>query len=123
MRNNALRVAGIQAIVAITGATAAYLLDNPLAAKSVLCGFCASLANGLMLAWHGRERLETAHLDAAGQLKAMYRSSLGRYAAVILLLAAGMRFLGLTPLHVLAGFVAGQISLVAAGLLWNGFEK
>ena len=53
----------------------------------------------------------------------MFRSSMERYVMVVLLLAAGMRFLGLTPLHVLAGFVAGQVSLVAAGLLWNGLEK
>lgn len=121
MKNNALRVAGIQAIVAITGATAAYLLDNPLAAESFLCGSCASLANGLLLAWHGRQRLDAVRLEAAGQLKAMYRSALERYAATILLLVAGMELF--EPLLVLAGFAAGQVGLVLARLLCNVFEN
>lgn len=123
MKNNAFHVVGIQAIVAITSATAAYFLDNPLAAKSVLCGASASLANGLMLAWHMREKADKAIRAPGGHLKAMYLSSLERYAVVVLLLAAGLRLLGFAPLYVLAGFVAGQAGLVAARLLWNGLEN
>ncbi|HQT26560.1 MAG TPA: ATP synthase subunit I [Burkholderiales bacterium] len=121
MKKNAFLVVGIQAIVAIICATAAYFIDNPLAAKSALFGSTASLANGLMLAWHGLER--SAKAEPGEHLKAMYRSSLERYTIVILLLAAGLRFLGLAPLLVLAGFVAGQAGLILASLLWNGFEK
>lgn len=119
MNKNAFPVAGIQAIVAIICATAAYFIDNPLAAKSALFGSFASLANGLMLAWHGLER--SAKLEPGEHLKAMYRLTLERYVIVVLLLAAGMWLL--VPLHVLAGFVAGQAGLVLARLLWNGFEK
>lgn len=119
MRNDAFHVVGIQAIVAITSATAAYFLDNPLAAKSVLCGASVSLTNGMLLAWHIRERL-VADRDPGRHLKAMYLSSLVRYAVVILLLAAGLGFLGLAPLYVMAGFVAGQVALVGARLLLNG---
>ena len=120
MKNGAFRVVGIQATVAITSATAAYFLDNPLAADSLLCGASASLANGLMLAWHMRERDDADKRDPGGHLKAMYLSSLARYAVVVLLLAAGMRFLELAPLYVLAGFVEAQLCLVGARLLVNG---
>lgn len=123
MKNNALHVVGIQAIVAITSATAAYFLDDPLAAKSVLFGSSASLSNGLMLAWHIRERLDAGHREPAAHLRAMYRASLERYVVVALLLVAGLRFLGFEPLYVLAGFVAGQVGLVAARMLRNGFES
>ena len=120
MKNSAFHVVGIQATVAITSATAAYFLDNPLAANSLLCGASASLANGLMLAWHMRERNDAESRDPGGQLKAMYLSSLVRYAVVVLLLAAGLRLFGLAPLYVLAGFVAAQLGLVGARLLVNG---
>ncbi|MBY0579066.1 MAG: ATP synthase subunit I [Burkholderiales bacterium] len=122
MNNNAFRVVGIQIIIAIISATTAYFLDNPLAAKSVLWGAFASLANGLMLAWNIGERFD-ANRSPGTHLGAMYRSSIERYIVVMLLLVAGLRLLGLAPLYVVAGFVAGQVGFVAARLLMNGFEK
>ncbi len=122
MNNNAFRVVGIQIIIAIISATTAYFLDNPLAAKSVLWGAFASLANGLMLAWNIGERFD-ANRSPGAHLGAMYRSSIERYIVVMLLLVAGLRLLGLAPLYIVAGFVAGQVGFVAARLLMNGFEK
>lgn len=123
MNDNGFRIMGIQIIVAIISATAAYFLDNPLAAKSVLWGSFASLANGLMLAWKIREKLDVTKRSPGEHLGAMYRSSLERYVVVILLLAVGLRLMGLAPLYVVAGFVAGQVALVVARLLMNGFEN
>lgn len=119
MNNKAFHVAGIQLVVAITSAIAAHLLDNPLAAKSVLWGSLASLTNSQMLAWSIGEKVEAGRAPD-DHLKAMYLASLKRWVVVASLLMVGL--LGLAPLYVVAGFAAGQMGMIAARLLMNGLE-
>lgn len=121
MNKNDFRVVGTQIILTIISATAIYFLDDPLAAKSVMWGSSASLANGIMLAWKVREASGAENCSPGEHLKAMYRASLERYAVAILLLALSLGAMGLAPQFVVAGFVVGQVGLVAARLLMNRF--
>lgn len=50
------------------------------------------------------------HLDAHYELRSFIFSGLERFVVVGLLLAAGMGPLGLDPLGVVGGFVAGQLT-------------
>ncbi len=121
MNNKAFRVVGIQIIVAITSAITAYFLVNFHAAESIIWGAIASMTNSSMLEWRIREKV--GERSAGDHLKSIYLASLERYVVVGMMLVTGLKFLGLAPLLVVAGFVVGQVGMIAARLLLNGIEN
>jgi ATP synthase protein I len=111
------RVAGVQAVVVLSGAAVGFALYGNLVAEAVLAGGGVALTNTLLLAWRMRDGPRSANQSAQGHLWTFYRSSLERFFVVGLLLAAGMGPLEFKPLPLLAGFVLGQMALVFSFLI------
>ncbi len=109
-----------QFAVAVAGALVAGWLAAPIDALSALWGGLAALTNTVLLAWrmlHG----DRPALDARRQLRLMYRSTLERFFVVVMLLVLGVLLLGLEPLPVLLGLLAGQMTL-AVFLISSGIK-
>lgn len=105
--NEHARLIRLQCAITIIGAALAYLLVTPQAAKSLAFGSCVPLVSTLFLAWRlGQSQRENAGAEKI--LRQAYRTAMERMAGTILMLAAGFKVLQLTPLWMLAGFLAGQ---------------
>lgn len=86
------------------------------AAGAVWFGGMMAVLNAVLLQWR-RHRAETGPaLTAARSLRLLYRTALERFALVVVLFALGLGVLGLAPLALVSGFVAGQLALILMGL-------
>lgn len=97
----------LQSAITIIGATIAYWVVNPSAAKSLAFGSCIVLVTTLLLAWRAKHNAQ----DTAGAgkvLRLAYRTALERMVYTIAMLAVGFKLLNLAPFWVIAGFIAGQ---------------
>ena len=114
----ARKVVGLQALVTIAAAGAAYGWESsPQHAIAVLGGGSVSVLNGALLAWRmSRAALYPAH-DAHQQLRLMYFYAAERILAVVALLGICLAVLKFSPLALLGGFVLGQAVLLVARLL------
>lgn len=77
-------------------------------------GGLAAVMNSAMLYWRWAQGTRRFHSDPDRHLRSFYRSMLERFLMVGLWLAAGLAWLGLTPLALMAGFVAGQMAWLIA---------
>ncbi|MBZ0106599.1 MAG: ATP synthase subunit I [Sulfuricella denitrificans] len=111
-----------QAMVAAASASAAYLLMGKAAAAAVLLGGFVALSNTTLLAWRMRTSSREAVQEPRLELARLVRSSLERFFVVVLLLAAGLGWLKMMPLPLLAGFALGQLTLVVSTII-SGIEK
>ncbi len=112
MRLEQVRLAVLQGVITIIGATVAYVLATPLVAKSVAFGSCVAMIGTLFLAW----RYAVANQENYGAeqvLRYAYRTAMERFLLVAFLLGMGFKFLMLAALWVLAGFVVGQLAWLA----------
>ena len=114
----ARRVVGLQALITLAAAGAAYGWESsPQHAIAVLGGGGVSVLNGALLAWRmSRAALYPAH-DAHQQLRLMYFYAAERILAVVALLGICLAVLKFSPLALLGGFVLGQAVLLVARLL------
>ena len=110
----------LQMVFTLFGASIAYSIKGtPQYAIAVLGGGGISVVNGALLAWRMlRSASHPAH-EAHQQLRLMYFYAAERFLAVVALLGLCMAVLKLSPLALLAGFVAGQSVLLLARLLLN----
>ncbi len=123
-RKIARQVVWLQIIVTLTVASIAYSTKGtPQFALAVLSGGGVSVVNGAMLAWRmSRSALHPAREvpDSRAvhqQLRLLYFFAAERFLVVFTLLGLCMAALKLSPLALLAGFVIGQLVLLAARLL------
>ncbi len=83
-----------------------------MAGTAALFGGATALANLLLLDWRARRANRAGALTARQSLQVLYLSALERFATVALLFALGIGFLGLEPLPLLLGFIAGLPALL-----------
>lgn len=108
------RAVMIQAACVVVATLAAVGLTGLDQAVAALYGGAVSLANtGLLFLRHKRGERDY-HGDVGRHLRAFYRSSMERFAAVGVLLALGFAVVEFAALPMLLGFVLGQIAWVAA---------
>jgi hypothetical protein len=77
-------------------------------------GLCA-ITNVLLTGWYAYKKIK--HVDAARQLRIMYRSVLERFFIVIGLIVFGLVKLHLVPMAIFLGFISCQLVYVVASVL------
>ncbi len=77
-------------------------------------GLFVSFSNTVLLAWRYKQGKLRASLNAGWALKQAQRTVIERFILVVILLAVGYELLGLLPLWILSGFVAGQVVWIFA---------
>jgi F0F1-type ATP synthase assembly protein I len=77
-------------------------------------GGLAAVLNSAMLYWRWVRGTRRFHSDPERHLRSFYRSSLERFMMVGLWMAAGLAWIGLAPLALVVGFVAGQLAWLIA---------
>lgn len=77
-------------------------------------GGLAAMLNSGLLYWRWAQGTRRFHSDPDRHLRSFYRSSMERFLMVGLWLAAGLAVLGLAPLALVVGFVAGQLAWLIA---------
>ena len=113
----ARKVAGLQTLVTLAAAGAAYgWLSSPQYAIAVLGGGGASVLNGALVAWRMSRASVNPSNDAHLQLRLMYFYAAERFLAVVTTLGICLAVLKFSPLAVLGGFALGQATLLAARL-------
>ncbi len=123
MRNEHIRIAGLQSAIIITGFFLAYLVVNQLAAWSVVFGGWIALVSTLWLALRLEQAERQQKTEAGESLRHAYRTVIERFVWVFLLFAAGFKLLELAPLWVLTGFVAGQAAWLIAPVWKSRLEN
>ena len=118
----ARQVIFLQVVATLFGASIAYSIKGtPQFAIAVLSGGAVSVVNGVLLAWRmARAALHPAH-EAHHQLRLMYFYAAERYLLVVVLLCLCFAVLNLSPFAILAGFVMGQVLLLAGQLFLRRF--
>lgn len=108
------RTVAIVTLLTLVAATAmAYqVFRGGMAASAALFGGAAALINLLLLDWRARRANRAGALTARQSLRVLYLSALERFVVVALLFALGIGILGLDPLALLLGFVAGLPALL-----------
>lgn len=109
MRNEYIRLLTLQFAVVLTGAVIVYWQVSSLAAKSYAYGTVVVMVGATILALQHR-RSESRIEEVESVLRHAYKTAIQRFVWAIFLLAVGFKFLGLAPLWLLVGFVAGQVT-------------
>jgi len=107
----------LQATLGAATVLGALYLAGPHGAAGAGFGTLVALVNSGLLAWHMRRALRHRPASPGGELRRLLWLSAQRWAAVAGLLAAGFGALHLQPLALVAGLAAGQLGLLASGLL------
>lgn len=125
-RKIARKVVWLQIMVALVSATIAYSTKNsPQIALAVLSGGSVSAVNGTLLVWRMSRSASFSSCDSQHihgvhhQLRLLYFYAAERFLVVITLLGFFMAALKLSPLALLAGFIAGQSVMLVARLLFS----
>ncbi len=85
-------------------------------------GGAVALANTMLLAWRMRNSSHEPGQEPRRELARLVRSSMERFFMVSLLIAAGLGWMKLMPLPLLAGFALGQLTLMVSTII-SGIEK
>jgi len=101
-------ILSIQALIIPVAAALGYLHGGVPAAQAAVFGAGTALSNTGLLVWRLHRSKRHLHADAHRHLRSFYFSTLERFFVVGGLLAIGLGALQLTPLPLLAAFVAGQ---------------
>jgi hypothetical protein len=116
------RLIKLQGAITITGATVAYFLVSPLAAKSAAFGGCIALASAWFLAWRFQRGSVAENATAEWHLRQAYRAAIERFVWVAGMLLVGFKLLGFAPFWMLAGFLGGQVAWLAVPI-WMRIEN
>lgn len=120
MRNYSFLLVGIELIAATLFATLVLVYKGNAAGESFFWGALAAVANAVILLLQMKKKMKCD--DAHHVLRFMYRSGMERFFVVMLLLAAGMKLMGLQPLPLVAGFVLGQVTHIVTQMALNRIE-
>ncbi|MBI1174136.1 MAG: hypothetical protein GC139_02585 [Sideroxydans sp.] len=108
-----VRLACVQGAITIISAAVAYVVVNPLAAKSVAFGSGVAMLATLFLVWRLVTGKRREGLGAEWVLWQAYRTAIERFMLVAALLVIGFELFKLAPSWLLAGFVVGQLAWLA----------
>jgi ATP synthase protein I len=111
-----------QAAAAAVSAALAHAYLGVAAAAAAWFGGAVALSNTLLLVWSIRRRARESTQDPRRELAKLVGSSVERFFVVALLIAAGLGWMKLMPLPLLAGFALGQFTLVVSTII-SGIEK
>lgn len=112
------RLAGLQALLVLGSLVAGFYII-PVNANALAYGGGMALFNTLLLAWRFKQGERKVGLGTGWVLGQAYRTVVERYIWAILWFAVGYKLLGLAPLWMMAGFVAGQVGWVFALVLFK----
>lgn len=114
--NNRVRARTVAIVTLLTlvaaAAVALQVFRGGTAAYAALFGGAVALTNLLLLDWRARRANRAGAMTARQSLQVLYLSALERFVTVALLFALGIGILGLDPLALLLGFVAGLPALL-----------
>lgn len=82
-----------------------------------LFGGAVALTNSGLLVWRWHRGRSNYHCDGERHLESFRRSAKERFLVVVLLMAAGLAALELAPLHLMMGFIVGQLAWVIAAAI------
>lgn len=102
----------LQLVTLSLAASALYLTRSPEAAVAWLFGAGIALSNTALLAWRSHRLAQRPTTDAHRDLRAFFFSAIERLVIVIMLFAAGLGALELSPLPLLGAFITGQLVLM-----------
>lgn len=111
-----------QAAAAAMSAFLAYLYLGEAAVVAAWFGGAVALSNTVLLVWRMRSGARDSSRNPRIELVRLVRSSMERFFVVALLIAAGLGWMKLMPLPLLAGFALGQLTLVVSTII-SGIEK
>lgn len=83
---------------------------------AALFGASIATANTLLQLWHLRRSALLDARDPGSNMRFLYRAFLERFTLTVTLFALGLGIWDLAPLPLLAGFIAGQLGLLADGI-------
>ncbi len=109
-----------QAALMVVVAAIYFALKGGESAVAALFGGFIALASSGLLAWRARQTEQGKVLNAHQSMRVLIRSTLERYAAVIVLFALGMGVLELSPLPMLVGFAVCLAALFGLGKSTDG---
>ncbi len=111
-----------QATVTLVSAVLVFPYMGEGAVRALSYGGAVALTNTLLLSWRMRTGAQQPGRKPQQELFMLYRSSVERFFVVALLVAAGLGWMKLMPLPLLAGFALGQLALVISTII-SGIEK
>ena len=86
---------------------------------AVLYGSVMSILNTLLLLWHATRAERLEQQDAGQNFRIIVRCAVERFVITVALFALGLWRLGLEPLPLISGFVAGQLFYIIGGMRSN----
>jgi len=107
------RLAVLQLLLLAVTSAAFYLYHGGFQAVSVWGGGVIAMTHTLLLQWRRGCADNGPALSGGESLRLLYRTALERFVLVVLLFALMLGVLQLDPLAMIAGFIAGQLALVA----------
>ncbi|MEN8108697.1 MAG: ATP synthase subunit I [Pseudomonadota bacterium] len=113
LARGARKLAMLQLLLLAATSAVFYVCYGGFQAGSVWGGGVIAMAHTLLLQWRRGRADKGRALSAGESLRLLYRTALERFALVALLFALALGVLQLDPLALIAGFIAGQVALVA----------
>ena len=114
---SARRLAVLQLLLLAVISVVFYVYQGGFQAVSVWGGGAIAITQTLLLVWRRSCADSGRALSGGESLRLLYRTALERFVLVALLFALALGVLKLDPLALIAGFITGQLALVA------GFKK
>ena len=113
LARSARKLAVLQLLLLAVTSAVFYVRYGGFQAGSVWGGGVIAMAHTLLLGWRRGCADSARALNAGESLRLLYRTALERFVLVVLLFALALGVLQLDPLALMAGFIAGQVALVA----------
>jgi ATP synthase protein I len=113
LARGARKLAALQLLLLAVTSAVFYVRYGGFQAGSVWGGGVIAMAHTLLLQWRRGCADKGRALNAGESLRLLYRTALERFVLVALLFALALGVLQLDPLALIAGFIAGQLALVA----------
>ncbi len=106
------KITAIQMVMVVAIAGLFSLTTDWYAGVAALYGSLIVILNTLMQVWQLKRADRIAGLDAARNMRYLYRCAGERFFLTVALLAAGIGMLRLEPLPLLSGYIVAQIAMV-----------
>jgi ATP synthase protein I len=113
LARSARKLAVLQLLLLAVTSAVFFVYDGGFQAVSVWGGGVIAMTHTLLLEWRRGCADNGRALSGGESLRLLYRTALERFVLVVLLFALMLGVLQLDPLALIAGFIVGQLALVA----------
>ena len=113
LARSARRLAVLQLLLLAVTSAVFFVYHGGFQAGSVWGGGVIAMTHTLLLEWRRGCADNGRALSGGESLRLLYRTALERFVLVVLLFALMLGVLQLDPLALIAGFIVGQLALVA----------